>query len=72
MIHRNKRTFIKTIHTRNLPIIEKNNNKLILPFNNEWTVVWGGDTKEDNYHVAVQSQKNAFDFVILKILMEIV
>lgn len=48
----------------NIPKIERNQTKLILPFNNEWTIVWGGDTKEDNYHVAVQSQKNAFDFVI--------
>ncbi|MCK9423097.1 MAG: peptidoglycan DD-metalloendopeptidase family protein [Bacteroidales bacterium] len=48
----------------NLPVMERNQTKLILPFENEWTVVWGGDTKEDNYHVDVQSQKNAFDFVI--------
>ncbi len=47
-----------------LPVIERNTTKLILPFENEWDVVWGGDTKENNYHVSVQSQKNAFDFVI--------
>lgn len=46
------------------PKIERNTTKLILPFENEWDVVWGGDTKENNYHVAVPSQKNAFDFVI--------
>lgn len=41
-----------------------NETKLILPFKDEWTVVWGGDTKELNYHVEHQAQKNAFDFVI--------
>lgn len=48
----------------NLPKIERNQTKLTLPFENEWTVVWGGDTKEDNYHVVAQSQKNAFDLII--------
>ncbi|MBL4643270.1 MAG: M23 family metallopeptidase, partial [Flavobacteriaceae bacterium] len=38
--------------------------KLILPFKDEWTVFWGGDTKEQNYHVAYKSQKNAFDMII--------
>lgn len=46
------------------PKIDRNITKLILPFENEWDVVWGGDTKENNYHVSVQSQKNAFDFLI--------
>jgi len=48
----------------NTPKIDRNTTKLILPFENEWDVVWGGDTKENNYHVSVQSQKNAFDFLI--------
>ena len=30
----------------------------------EWTVFWGGDTKELNYHVESEAQKNAFDIVI--------
>lgn len=34
-----------------------------LPFNGHWTVFWGGDTKAQNYHVAVAFQKNAFDIV---------
>ena len=42
----------------------RNATKLILPFNDEWTVVWGGDTKELNYHVVSPAQKNAFDIVI--------
>jgi len=48
----------------NLPGLERNISKLILPFNDEWTVIWGGDTKELNYHVESEAQKNAFDFVI--------
>jgi murein DD-endopeptidase MepM/ murein hydrolase activator NlpD len=37
-----------------------------LPFKGEWTVFWGGDTKELNYHVVVKFQKNAFDIVMNK------
>lgn len=48
----------------NLPGLERNISKLILPFNDEWTVIWGGDTKELNYHVESEAQRNAFDFVI--------
>ncbi|MBA4166510.1 MAG: hypothetical protein H0X41_03025 [Chitinophagaceae bacterium] len=35
-----------------------------LPFHNIWSVLWGGDTKELNYHIEVPVQKGAFDFVI--------
>ena len=45
----------------NLPKMERNISKLILPFKGEWTVFWGGDTKELNYHVVEQAQKNTFD-----------
>jgi murein DD-endopeptidase MepM/ murein hydrolase activator NlpD len=47
-----------------LPKPDRNKTKLILPLKGEWTVVWGGDTKEQNYHVEHQAQKNAFDFII--------
>jgi len=47
-----------------LPKIERNITKLILPFKGEWTVFWEGDTKELNYHVISEAEKNAFDFVI--------
>ena len=30
-----------------------------LPFKGEWSVTWGGDTKEQNYHVESVAQKNA-------------
>jgi murein DD-endopeptidase MepM/ murein hydrolase activator NlpD len=48
----------------NLPFIDRNTTKLSLPFEGRWTVVWGGDTKELNYHVESQAQKNAFDFLV--------
>ena len=35
-----------------------------MPFKGEWTVFWGGDTKELNYHVEYEAQKGAFDIII--------
>ncbi|WP_338790336.1 peptidoglycan DD-metalloendopeptidase family protein [Bernardetia sp. MNP-M8] len=49
-----------------IPTPERNQTKLILPFEGKWTVTWGGDTEKQNYHVESQSQKNAFDFLIMK------
>jgi murein DD-endopeptidase MepM/ murein hydrolase activator NlpD len=47
------------------PKMERTKTDLILPFNGEWTLVWGGDTIEQNYHAgAHRSQKHASDFVI--------
>ena len=48
----------------NLPIIARNTTKLILPFHGNWTIIWGGDTKELNHHIENKAQKNAFDIVI--------
>jgi len=56
--------FIKPYEPANLPVIERNTTSLALPVNGEWTVFWGGDTKELNYHIDSKAQKNAFDFVI--------
>lgn len=56
--------FIKQFVDENLPVLERNTTKMILPFNDEWTVFWGGDTKEQNYHIDNPAQKNAFDFLI--------
>jgi hypothetical protein len=47
-----------------LPVVERNTTKLKLPFKGEWNVLWGGDTKELNYHVQSEAQKNAFDILI--------
>ena len=56
--------FVRPFKESNLPKLERNKSKLILPFKEEWTVVWGGDTKEMNYHIESEAQKNAFDLVI--------
>lgn len=57
--------FVKPFKEDNLPKLEKNITDLILPFNGEWFVFWGGDKKELNYHVEDEAQKNAFDLVII-------
>jgi murein DD-endopeptidase MepM/ murein hydrolase activator NlpD len=57
--------FIKPFKAADLPKIVRNQTKLILPFNEKWNVYWGGDTKALNYHVDVESQKNALDFLIM-------
>ena len=44
--------------------IIRNTTKMKLPFKGEWSVTWGGDTKEQNYHVESLAQKNAFDILI--------
>ena len=56
--------YIEPFQEDNLPKIERNSTKLILPFKDQWTLTWGGDTAELNYHVENKAQKNAFDFVI--------
>ena len=56
--------FVKPYVERNLPKLERNTTKLKLPFKGEWSVFWGGDTKELNYHVISAAQKYAFDIVI--------
>jgi hypothetical protein len=54
--------YIKPFQGNDAPV--RNTTKLMLPFDDEWTVVWGGDTKELNYHVENTAQKNAFDFLV--------
>jgi hypothetical protein len=44
--------------------IARNTSKMKLPFKGEWFVTWGGDTKEQNYHVESIAQKNAFDILV--------
>ena len=56
--------FVKPFLEDNSPKPVRNATKLDLPFKGEWTVYWGGDTKELNYHVESQAQKNAFDIMI--------
>lgn len=58
--------YIKPHTPKNLPVVKRNTTKMILPFNEEWTVFWGGTTVENNYHVAYANQKYAYDIVITK------
>ena len=46
-----------------IPVPEHNATSLRLPFDGEWYIFWGGDTKEKNYHVTNVSQRYAFDIV---------
>jgi uncharacterized membrane-anchored protein len=57
--------FVKPYTDSSLPKMERNITKMILPFKGEWTVIWGGDTKELNYHIDNIAQKNAFDFIMM-------
>ncbi|MCB0446890.1 MAG: peptidoglycan DD-metalloendopeptidase family protein [Gelidibacter sp.] len=50
----------------NLPTLERNITKMILPFKEEWFVFWGGETVEQNYHVAHKNQKYAYDILMMK------
>ena len=57
--------FVRPNVASDLPKMERTKTDMILPFNGEWTLFWGGDTPEQNYHVGAHaSQKHAFDFVI--------
>ncbi|WP_323758090.1 peptidoglycan DD-metalloendopeptidase family protein [Roseivirga sp.] len=56
---------LKPYQDNSQPKLERNISSLILPFNGEWTVFWGGDTEALNYHVTTTSQKGAFDFLIM-------
>ncbi len=56
--------FVKPFKDETITVPARNSVKLSLPFKEEWTVIWGGDTKEQNYHIESEAQKNAFDMVI--------
>lgn len=47
-------------------VIERNTTKMILPFKEEWFVFWGGINVAQNYHVAHQNQKYAYDILMMK------
>lgn len=50
-------------HKADLPVPERNQTKLSLPFVGKWLVAWGGDTKKLNQHHDVPNQRFAFDFL---------
>lgn len=47
-----------------IPVPEKHQATLSLPFKEKWFVNWGGDTRELNSHHDVPNQRYAFDFVV--------
>jgi len=51
-------------HKADLPTPNRNRTPLRLPVRGRWTVHWGGDTKELNYHHDVPSQRFAMDLLI--------
>ncbi len=57
--------FISPSKPLDLSIIERNTTKMILPFNEECFVFWGGTTVEQNYHVNEVSQQFAYDILMV-------
>lgn len=52
-------------HTADIPVPDRHETELSLPFQGRWLVYWGGDTKELNQHHDAANQKFAFDFIAL-------
>ncbi|MCJ7543683.1 MAG: peptidoglycan DD-metalloendopeptidase family protein [Phycisphaerae bacterium] len=46
-----------------IPVPQKHQATLHLPFQGDWNVLWGGDTAEQNQHHEVPNQRYAFDFI---------
>lgn len=56
--------YSSTYDASKFPVAKRNITPMRLPFKEEWTVFWGGDTRVLNYHVVSKFQQNAFDIVI--------
>lgn len=52
-------------HTPTIPVPKKLVTSFRLPFEGEWLVLWGGDSRELNHHHDTPSQCFAFDFVLV-------
>jgi hypothetical protein len=52
-------------YTPSIPVPDRHQTVLRLPFDGEWLVVWGGDTKELNAHHDTPNQRYAFDLFIV-------
>jgi hypothetical protein len=50
-------------HVPSVPVKEKHDTALRLPFEGDWLTFWGGDTAEVNQHHNVPNQRYAFDFI---------
>lgn len=57
------RLFFKLYEEDTGPLMERNTTPMSLPVTGEWTICWGGDTKEQNQHLGIPFQKNAFDLI---------
>ena len=58
--------YISPPKSLDMSILERNSTEMILPFNEEWFVFWGGTTVEQNYHVTEVSQQYAFDLLMVQ------
>ncbi|MDX1314712.1 MAG: M23 family metallopeptidase, partial [Eudoraea sp.] len=58
--------FLSPTKPLNTPILERNITPMILPFQEEWFVYWGGTTEAQNYHVREMSQQYAYDLLMVK------
>jgi murein DD-endopeptidase MepM/ murein hydrolase activator NlpD len=56
---------IKSHIQKNLPKLERNITKMIAPFKEQWFVFWGGETVAQNYHMADENQKYAYDLLMV-------
>jgi len=56
---------IKPVNASDIPVLERNVTPMILPFNEEWFVFWGGTTVEQNYHVDYPDQQYAYDLLMV-------
>lgn len=48
-----------------LPVPQKNETKLALPFHGQWLALWGGDTAQLNHHHHDRAQRFAFDLLVV-------
>ncbi|WP_339706570.1 peptidoglycan DD-metalloendopeptidase family protein [uncultured Kriegella sp.] len=58
--------YISPPKSLDVPILERNSTQMILPFNEEWFVFWGGTTVEQNYHLTEVSQQYAYDLMMVE------
>lgn len=57
---------ITPVKPDDLPILERNTTKMILPFKETVFVFWGGITEEQNYHMADATQQYAYDILMVE------
>lgn len=58
--------FLSPTKPLGIAVIERNTTPMILPFEEEWFVYWGGTTEAQNYHVREMSQQYAYDLLMVR------